>query len=329
MAVFTSKDFIDKLKWLVNDVPNYYHSENGTWCNYNWNNNKFMMDCVVSIKGLLWGFKADKNKAHGGAIYGSNGVADFTANGGIDYCYDASQNFNNLVAGEYLCMAGTQYSHAGIYIGNGKVFECTAGWGVNKCIISDINSKGERIYNGVKGVPWTWHGKLKYIDYSVQPTPAPSGNYKVGDKVKINGVYVSSTSTEKLNPARTEGTITSIKAGAKNPYLLDNGNLGWVNDGCIVSAPTPTGRYLNLQPTVSSWTVYKTNNYYIPSRTSDVAGKLNPQRFGGLSYVILEDMGNYHFKIKTSNFGIVYIAGNPNKYACTITNSPSYSFGSY
>lgn len=94
-------------------------------------------------------------------------------------------------------------------------------------------------------------------------------------------------------------------------------------------APAPTGKYLNLSPTVSSWTVYKTNNYYIPSRTSDVAGKLNPQRFGGLTYRILQDMGNYHFKIHTSNFGDVYIAGNPNKYACTITNSPVYGTGSY
>ena len=78
--VFTSNEFIEKCKWLVNDVPNYYHSENGTWCNYNRSRGKFMMDCVVSIKGLLWGFKADKNKAHGGGIYLSNGVADFGAN---------------------------------------------------------------------------------------------------------------------------------------------------------------------------------------------------------------------------------------------------------
>ena len=93
--------------------------------------------------------------------------------------------------------------------------------------------------------------------------------------------------------------------------------------------PKPTGKYLNLSPTVSSWTVYKTNNYYIPSRTSDVAGKLNPKKFGGLTYRILQDMGNYHFKIHTSMFGEVYIAGNPNKYACTITNSPVYGTGSY
>ena len=78
------------------------------------------------------------------------------------------------------------------------------------------------------------------------PTPAPQPTKrKVGEVVTINGVYTASNSTKKLNPARTTGTITKIIAGALNPYLLDNGNLGWVNDNVIVSvqnnepAPAP------------------------------------------------------------------------------------------
>ena len=176
MAVFTSKQFIEKLKWLVNDVPNYYYSAPGTWCNYNWNNGKFMMDCVVSIKGLLWGFKADKNAPHGGGVYGSNGVQDFGANQGINFCNNASSDFHNLIPGEYLCMAGTPYDHAGVYLGNGKVFECTTGWGVNRCIISDIDSNGGRYYNGIRNLQWTRHGKLIYIDYSDAPKPTPVSN---------------------------------------------------------------------------------------------------------------------------------------------------------
>jgi len=59
--------------------------------------------------------------------------------------------------------------------------------------------------------------------------------YKEGDVVNITGVYVSSTSNNKLRPAITKGTITKIISGARNPYLLDNGKIGWVNDECIVS----------------------------------------------------------------------------------------------
>lgn len=82
------------------------------------------------------------------------------------------------------------------------------------------------------------------------PSPTPTlGKYKVGDVVNINGVYVSSMSTERLNPAITKGTITKIVDGARNPYLLDNGNIGWVNDDCIIGntpSPTPTPTVLQI-----------------------------------------------------------------------------------
>ena len=67
------------------------------------------------------------------------------------------------------------------------------------------------------------------------PTPEPPTTYNVGDLVEINGVYVSSDSEEQLTPAVTEGTITYVLYGAKNPYLLNNGDIGWVNSECITS----------------------------------------------------------------------------------------------
>lgn len=60
-----------------------------------------------------------------------------------------------------------------------------------------------------------------------------STKYKKGDTVTINGVYTSSNSTKKLTPSVKTGKITSIINGAKNPYLLNNGDIGWVNDNCI------------------------------------------------------------------------------------------------
>ena len=77
---------------------------------------------------------------------------------------------------------------------------------------------------------------------TVDPLPDTGTNYKVGDVVTINGVYTSSGSDNKLKPAKTTGTITKIIKGARNPYLLDNGNIGWVNDGCIVSGGSSTGK---------------------------------------------------------------------------------------
>lgn len=78
----------------------------------------------------------------------------------------------------------------------------------------------------------------KRLKEEIEPVEVPKvqapTTRKVGDVVTVTGIFVASNSTKRLNPARTKGTITKIIAGAKNPYLLDKGNLGWTNDGCIV-----------------------------------------------------------------------------------------------
>ncbi len=99
------------------------------------------------------------------------------------------------------------------------------------------------------------------LDGSKAPSPEPtlsnSGSRKVGDVVTINGVYTASNSTKKLNPAKTTGTITKIINGALNPYLLDNGNLGWVNESVIVlgvsSSNTQASKKSNEEIAAEVW----------------------------------------------------------------------------
>lgn len=210
--VFTSQEFIKKLKWLVNDVPNVYHSGKG-WSTLN-NKNKWQFDCVLSVKCILWGFKADKKLFRGGTIYESNGVEDFTCNGALNLCSDVSTDFTHLTPGEYLCMKGTKYNHTGIYLGNNQVFEDTTGWDTNKAIISNINSKGERSYKGSKSLRWTYHGKLKYIDYSDQKQPI--------NQVKL----LQSKLNEQFNCGLVEDGIfgAKTKEQCRKHYLQINNN---------------------------------------------------------------------------------------------------------
>lgn len=218
-----SKEFIAKLKWLVNKVPNYYYS--GTdWLRYDKTKGKFKMDCVLSVKGILWGFSADKNKDRGGAIYRSNGVPDFTCNGALNYCTGVSKDFSKITAGEYLCMKDTKYNHTGIYLGNGKVFECTTGWGVNKCVISNIDKNGVRSLNGKNNLKWTYHGKLKYIDYTDQEKQKETIKYDIIEPKKIEVIkdtnkwnlsftaWNNAKSVEKL----TKGQILEVVATYKH-----------------------------------------------------------------------------------------------------------------
>lgn len=232
MKIYKSDEFIKILRHIT-ELPTTYYSGGNEWSK--WNGKSWNFDCVVSVKSVLWGWDENKKKAHGGAIYKSNGVPDFTCNDGLDYCDDVSRDFHHIEAGEYLCMKDTEYGHVGIYLGNGEVFEVTTAWGVNGATISGVDGNGYR-YRGKTGcLRWTYHGKLKWIDYN--ETPSPSLKWKLGDYVRVDGVYVSSESKDKLKPLIDHGKITAILFDKRNPYLLNEGKIGWVNDECI------TGRY--------------------------------------------------------------------------------------
>jgi cell wall-associated NlpC family hydrolase len=107
--------------------------------------NYFAFDCVGLIKGVLWGWSGS-SLYHGGARYNSNGVPDVTANMLINEC-NPTKDFSNIEPGEVVWLDG----HVGVYIGDGKVIECTPAW-----------ENGVQITNSRI---WVKHGKLPWIKY--------------------------------------------------------------------------------------------------------------------------------------------------------------------
>lgn len=169
----TNIEFVEKLKQVVNmntlyvmggfGAPAGYGSNRTRYKNnhsYNKNptrqkmidtcaNNTFFFDCICLGKGILWGFNGDATKVYGGAKYCSNGVPDFGADSLISHCTSSSNDFSKIEIGEWLWMKG----HAGYYIGDGKVIECTPAW-LNKVQITKLSDR-----------KWLKHGKIKYIEY--------------------------------------------------------------------------------------------------------------------------------------------------------------------
>ena len=135
----------------------------------------FGFDCVCLIKGILWGWNGNKNHVYGGANYASNGVADVDANAiiGSKYCDHVSTNFNNIVVGEIVWLSG----HVGIYIGDGKVVECTPAW-KNKVQITNLSAR-----------KWLKHGKLKYVDYSSTTSTTTKKSVETIAKEVIDGKW--------------------------------------------------------------------------------------------------------------------------------------------
>ena len=259
MAVMTNNEFIKKLKEIEALPTTYYSVSGGDWAK--WNGKSWNFDCVILVKAILWGWNGDKKASHGGAKYASNGVYDDNADQIMNRCKNVSTNFSNIAPGELLWMAG----HVGVYIGGGKVIECTAAW-EGKVVISDIDTKGKRSRNGVTCGYWKKHGYLSYIEYltNEEPKPAapakPAGKkFNIGDKVIFTGYLYrdSQGNGQGKYLSNHRGTITILADGPK-PYHF--GTLGWVAEA-------------DLRP-VDNGKVYKTvaNCDWLNLRTSPSYG---------------------------------------------------------
>jgi len=70
------------------------------------------------------------------------------------------------------------------------------------------------------------------------------------------------------------------------------------------------GKSIFLPADNDTWTVYQLDKPAIKN-PANIAGQLAPKQFGGLTYTILRDFGNYTFEIQTSSFGYVKIYAAP------------------
>ncbi|MBS6063696.1 MAG: glucosaminidase domain-containing protein [Peptostreptococcaceae bacterium] len=145
--------------------PNWYNAAKKTQLRQAGRAGAFGFDCVNLIKAILWGWNGNKNASWGGAKYASNGVPDIGADGMINKCIGTSSNFSNIVPGEAVWLPG----HIGVYVGSGRVIECTPKWsnGVQETACLNIGSIA-----GLNGRRWKLHGKIPYITYAAAPAAA-------------------------------------------------------------------------------------------------------------------------------------------------------------
>ena len=126
----------------------------------------FGFDCVCFVKGLLWGWIGDKNHVYGGAAYKSAGVPDIGTDQMLGVCTDVSEDFSSIEVGEYVWMPG----HCGIYIGDGLAVEAT-NEDTDGVQIQAVLAMGAK--EGYPATGWVKHGKLPYVEYVAETTPAP------------------------------------------------------------------------------------------------------------------------------------------------------------
>lgn len=123
----------------------------------------FGFDCVCLIKGLLWGWSADKAMEYGGAGYQVNGVPDIDSGSMIAACRELSTDFSKIAVGEAVWMPG----HIGIYVGDGLAVEATPIW-ADGVQVTACNCDKE----GFHRRNWIKHGKLPYVRYEEDTAPS-------------------------------------------------------------------------------------------------------------------------------------------------------------
>jgi hypothetical protein len=168
----------------------------------------FAFDCCGLPRSILWGWNADTKARNGGATYCANGVPEYDAKQFMfEGCTEQSCDFSKIEPGEFLWLDG----HCGVYLGDGLAIESTPKWkdGVQITAVANIGKK-----KGYESRTWTYHGHLKYVDYSgVQPTPTPTEyvvgkDYKVICKDTLNVRADASVSARKITELIPQTTIT-------------------------------------------------------------------------------------------------------------------------
>lgn len=175
----------------------------------------FGFDCSGLIKGVLWGWKGDADRLYGGADPASNNVPDINADTMIARCTDVSTDFSSIEIGEAVWIPG----HIGVYIGDGKVVECSPQWknGVQ------ITSKRQ----------WKKHGKLPYIIYSSKGDDIVSVELSVlksnskGEQVKtLQRILVGFGYDLKIDGAFGSITDRTVRTFQRKNKLIVDGIVG-------------------------------------------------------------------------------------------------------
>ena len=128
----------------------------------------FGFDCVNLIKGILWGWNGDTSRSYGGAVYKSNNVPDLGADSFFRLCHIRYTDFSNIQPGAAVWMPG----HIGIYVGGGKVIECSPRW--KNCVqYTNLGNIGNKTGNWREWKEW---GFIPFVDYPNDRTGYPDKN---------------------------------------------------------------------------------------------------------------------------------------------------------
>lgn len=144
----------------------------------------------------------------------------------------------------------TKY-HEGDYVAYNTIYETSTSEvaltpSITEGIITDIAKEARNPYLINGGTGWinddcvVENSNTSESESDVEKSTSLA--HSIGEYVTYSVIFETSTSDKECTPLYTEGTITDIAEGARNPYLIENGR-GWVNDSVINGSSAPEDNY--------------------------------------------------------------------------------------
>lgn len=209
--MMTLQRFKEAMKKLVDRPNSLYSNEFPYNCCY-YDGTFIKADCNNVIKAICWsnGECAD-NYTVGQYYYSPNSVmGDWTGSQILDHCTDISTDFSKIDDGEYVYMWNNGEWHCGVYYGDGKVFESTPIW-ENGIQWSDIDKKGNRIYDGKNYGKWEYHGKFWWVEYP-KKAEKPTTELPTGQNIIIQNMQPTKELTETVaKPTLVDSLVNLLK----------------------------------------------------------------------------------------------------------------------
>lgn len=129
------------------------------------NGDSISFDCWNLVKAIYWDNSIADNYDVGryAAFNPSSGLGDWNGIQILDACYEVSTDMANIPIGAFLLYEDA--SHAGVYVGDRAVIECTPAWGMNCVCTSEIDLDGNRRKGACSWGRWSHWGKLPNMEY--------------------------------------------------------------------------------------------------------------------------------------------------------------------
>lgn len=253
-------DFCVEFMQIVKDAGYY---KTGVYANYSYFTNILNDDRLMSFEGfnrwlahwgidepsmdcLLWQCTSDA------VINGSSARTDF------NYYYGELPNVEPVIPSEPIednsesddietkYHVGDYVSYHIIYASSTSENELTPS--ITEGTITNIIASARNPYLINDGTGWINDDCINNNNENTSEPESPDIEestglaHSIGEYVTYSALFASSASEEPLNPLYTDGTITAIAEGARNPYLIENGR-GWVNDSVINGSSAPEDNY--------------------------------------------------------------------------------------